>query len=442
MGKHQSVIIRQISKNRAEQVAYYRFLENENVKVGELVQSLSQQCCLQVEGRHILAISDSSEINLQSHIGRLKAKGLGVVGNNTDVGFYIHPTLILDSEGGFPLGLSTVQLWSRQPDHADKHQRNYQKLPIEAKESYKWLRSADETQRCINLGAAKIITHIGDRESDIYEEFATVPNQKNHVLVRVRQDRRLVGQSQSLYRYLNQQLCEGTYTVDVPADARIARTAREALLLVRRAVVKIQRPDKLNGQDYPASVTLYAVEALEVNPPPGQQPIHWRLLTTHPVVGLEQALQVIRWYTWRWRIEQLFAILKTAGLNLEATQLESIAAIQRLTILALSVAVRILQLIQGREHPHLPASVAFCCEQQQCLLTLAPTVEGKTQLQQNPYPLSSLAWATWIIARVGGWSGYRSQKPPGITTLIRGLEQFESTFFGWRLALGQLVCTP
>lgn len=91
MGQHQSVNIRQISKNRAEQVGYYRFLENENVTVSELVPSLSarQQ---QVEGRHVLAVSDSSEINLQSHAGRLKPEKLGVVGNNTDVGFYLHPT--------------------------------------------------------------------------------------------------------------------------------------------------------------------------------------------------------------------------------------------------------------------------------------------------------------------------------------------------------------
>lgn len=442
MGKHQSLSIRQISKNRAEQVAYYRFLENENVTVGELVRSLSNHCVSQVEGKHILAISDSSEINLQSHVGRLKAKGLGVVGNNTDVGFYLHPTLVLDAENGFPLGISAVQLWIREINHADKHERNYQKLPIEEKESYKWLRSAMDTQRCLSIGSAKMVTHIGDRESDLYEEFATVPNRDNHVLVRVRQDRRLQGLTQSLYTYLNQQPSEGTYTIDVPADARIGRTAREALLIVRRAVVKIQRPDKLNYQDYPACVKLYAVEAVEVNPPPGQQPIHWRLLTTHQVVCLEQALQVIRWYTWRWRIEQLFATLKTAGLNLEATQLESIAAIQRLTVLALSVAVRILQLIHGRDNPDLPATVAFSHEQQQCLSTLAPTFEGKTQLQQNPYPPHSLPWATWIIARLGGWSGYRSQKPPGITTLIRGLEQFESTFFGWKLAYCQLVCTP
>jgi hypothetical protein len=204
MGKHQSVSIRQISKNRSEQVGYYRFLENQNVTVGELVRSLSDHCVSLVEGKHILAISDTSEINLQSHIGRLKAKGIGVVGNNTDVGFYLHPTLILDGENGFPLGLSTVQLWSRDIDHADKHERNYQKLAIEKKESYKWLRSADETQRCLSIGNAKIVTHIADRESDMYEEFATVPNRENHVLVRSRIDRRLIGQHPSLYTYLNQ----------------------------------------------------------------------------------------------------------------------------------------------------------------------------------------------------------------------------------------------
>ncbi|BAY12576.1 transposase [Calothrix sp. NIES-2098] len=91
-------------------MAYYRFLENENVRIGELVHSLSDHCVTQVEGKHILAISDSSEINLQAHIGRLKAEGLGVVGNNTDVGFDIHPTLVLDADNGFPLGLSWVYL--------------------------------------------------------------------------------------------------------------------------------------------------------------------------------------------------------------------------------------------------------------------------------------------------------------------------------------------
>jgi hypothetical protein len=85
MQQHQSVNIRQISINRAEQVGYYRFLENSSVTVSELVRSISDDCSKQVEGKHVLAVSDSSEVNLQSHAGRLKLEGLGVVGNNTEI---------------------------------------------------------------------------------------------------------------------------------------------------------------------------------------------------------------------------------------------------------------------------------------------------------------------------------------------------------------------
>lgn len=158
-------------------------------------------------------------------------------------------------------------------------------------------------------------------------------------------------------------------------------------------------------------------------------------------MGLEQALQVIQWYCWRWRIEQLFATVKQAGLNLEATQLESVEAIQRLTILSLSIAVRTLQLVEGRDNPDLPAALAFTDKQQQCLSQLEPSLQGRTQKQQNSYPPNSLAWATWLIARLGGWSGYRSQRPPGMPTLVRGLRQFESIFIGWKLAQPPLVCT-
>ena len=142
-----------------------------------------------------------------------------------------------------------------------------------------------------------------------------------------------------------------------------------------------------------------------------QKRFHWRLLTTHEVVCIEQALQVIQWYCWRWRIEQLFTTLQQAGLNLEATQLESVEAIERLTVLALSIAVRTLQLLEGRDNADLPASVALTDEQQQCLTQLAPSLQGRTQKQQNPYPSTSLAWAIWLIARLGGWFGHRSQRP-------------------------------
>ena len=98
-------------------------------------------------------------------------------------------------------------------------------------------------------------------------------------------------------------------------------------------------------------------------------------------------------------------------------------------------------MIEGRNNCDLPASVAFNLEQQQCLSQLAPSYQGKTPKQQNPYPPSSLPWATWLIARLGGWSGYLSQRPPGMPTLVHGLRRFESIFLGWKLSQNQLVCT-
>lgn len=140
------------------------------------------------------------------------------------------------------------------------------------------------------------------------------------------------------------------------------------------------------------------------------------------------------WYRWRWWIEQLFATLKRDGLDIESTQLESIEAIQRLTILGLGVALKTLQLVEGRDKPDLEATLAFTKEQQSFLEQLEPKLEGRTKKLQNPHPKRSLPWATWLIARLGGWSGYQSQRPPGIATLVQGLRKFESIFWGWLLA--------
>lgn len=125
MSRAQSVTIRTISHNRAEQVGYYRFLGNQNVSVSELVRSAAAHCQQQVSGRHVLAISDSSEINLQAQSQHLQGEDIGVVGNNQDLGFFIHPTLVVDAVSGFPFGLSTIQLWHRAPNRLDKHQRCY-----------------------------------------------------------------------------------------------------------------------------------------------------------------------------------------------------------------------------------------------------------------------------------------------------------------------------
>lgn len=414
-------------------MAYYRWLENSAVSLSALIESLSEHCRDQVSERHVLAISDTSEINLQAHVGRLKDDGLGVVGNDSDIGFFIHPTLVVDSADGLPLGLSTVQVWTRPADRPRKVARDYKTQPIENKESYKWIESAQKSDLCFKLGEAQQVTYIGDSESDIYEPWIQIPQPNVHLLIRACQNRALADSDQALFEFLSTQPVAGHYTLTIPADPRINRIAREATMAVRRTPVCLQCPERLKG-DYPSQVQLYAVEAVEVMSPVGQTPVHWRLLTTHRVDDYGQALHIIQWYCWRWHIEQLFAILKQRGLDIEASQQESIFAIQKLCVLALSVALQILQLTIGRDHPTASASVVFDPAQQQCLEQLAPTLDGRTTKQQNPHPAHSLAWAVWIIARLGGWSGYQSQRPPGIVTLYRGLQKFEGIFLGWQLA--------
>ena len=102
--------------------------------------------------------------------------------------------------------------------------------------------------------------------------------------------------------------------------------------------------------------------------------------------------------------------------------------------MALSVAVTILQLTLGRENTEETADIALDKPRQQFVERLVPTVEGRTAKQKNPHPIGSLAWLAWLIARLGGWSGYASQRPPGFQTIYRGLQQFEMMFAGWQLA--------
>ena len=277
------------------------------------------------------------------------------------------------------------------------------------------------------------MTHIGDSEADIYEPWFRIPQDGVHLLVRACQDRRLAERSEKLYERLSAQPIAGTDTVDVPADPRHPRSARRAQMSLRYTSVKLRRPDTLND-DYPPFATVNAIEVVELAPPAGEAAIHWRLLTTHPIDRYEQAMEIVQWYRWRWHIELLFATLKQRGLEIEASQLESIGAIQKLCIMALSVAVTILQLTLGRENTEETADIVLDKPRQQFVEQLVPTVEGRTAKQKNPHPIGSLAWLAWLIARLGGWSGYASQRPPGFQTIYRGLQQFEMMFAGWQLA--------
>ena len=185
--------------------------------------------------------------------------------------------------------------------------------------------------------------------------------------------------------------------------------------------------------DLPKTMTLRLVEAVERDPPAGVEPIHWRLLTTHAVDDVAMAWQIVDWYRLRWVIEQLFRLMKSDGLRLEDSQLETAEGLMKLTAIGAKAACVILQLVQARDGGAEPATNAFSQPEIAVLDAVNATVQGKTARQKNPHARHSLSWASWIIARMGGWSGYPSSRPPGPITMRNGWEHFRAIAKGWAL---------
>jgi hypothetical protein len=425
----QTVCMRKLADDRAEQVRFQRFLGSEAVTIKEMVSHRAMFVAAAACGRHVLAIQDTSEINYQAQSGR--KHGLGTVGNGTDVGLFVHPVLAVDADRRECLGLVDAQVWCRTRCKA----KNYKRLPIEEKESYRWLKGGGQAKAV--LAEAAMVTVIDDREGDIYEKWARLPDQRTHLLTRASRDRNLADGSK-LFAAMAALPEAHRYTLDLPARPG-KRGARTADMAVRFGRLRISRPGNCSDRDAPREIELFAIEVRELNPPPGDA-ICWRLLTTHAVESVEQALTVIGWYRQRWHIEQLFRTLKRQGLRIEQSVVEDGDALKKLVMIALIVATTIMQLVLARaaDSHDTPASRVFDAEQIEVLKILQNKLQGRTRKQQNPHPPNSLAWASWTIARLGGWTGYDSDKSIGPITMRDGLERFNAIVDGYGLAIN--VC--
>ena len=377
-------------------------------------------------GRHVLVIQDTSEINYQAKAGRKRK--LGRVGNGTDAGLFVHPALVVDAEDGSVLGLAAATIWRRDKVKAD----DYQELPIEEKESHRWITTPIAAREA--LKDAAMVTEIADREGDIYERFARVPDERTHVLARAHHDRKLGKASKSLFKTIAAQPVVGY--IEFNLVGRPGRMARKVALTVRYCEVSLQRPRRGVDPRDPPQLTLTAVEVVEENPPPGEEPILWRLLTTHKVASLEEARWIVDLYRLRWTIEQLFRTLKSQGIALEESFIADGEALERLAAAALVVACMVMQLVAGRGEAgrRHDASRLFSPEEIKTLKALIAKYQGRTEKQKNPHPRNTLAWAAWCIARLGGWNGYVKERPPGPITFARGLQRFHAIAEGYELA--------
>lgn len=420
------------SQDEAEQKGFYRFLDNENVSEDILITELINRCSKNVVNRDIIVIQDSSSFGLNHNAKNIKqGSGIGFVGNKQGVGFLAHCSLVIDSNSETMLGFSDVQLWHREEDKANNTTNAYKKQPIEEKESYKWIKASQKSKEILN--SAKSITIIEDREGDIYEQFSSIPDEKTQLLIRNRDNRRLQDGTR-LHEVLKQAKLLGEYKIALYGDTRQEKVKRVATVEVKAIAVVIQKPTSVKSKDVPKYLTLYAVEVQEKNSNRKDR-ICWRILTTQVVKTYEEAVAIVDKYKLRWYIEQLFRLLKKQGFQIEDTQLESGWAIRKLLVLLLNTTIRLMQLYLACDvEESQPIEEVFDEEEIKCLQTIQDKQIKKTPKTTNPFNPRKLSWASWIIARLGGWKGNNKQRKAGPIIIKRGLEKFEMIYDGWKMA--------
>lgn len=421
--------LRQITESDAEQKSFYRLFNNESFSETAIEKSIVERCRTLSSGRHLLCIQDTTEFNFSSKQGRIKPKsGLGTTSRNDILGFMLHSSLVVDANSSHALGYSYIKAWERPAQAAGKHERDYQHLPIEEKESYKWIAAANQSKALLQPAAA--ITIVADRESDIYDLFGVAEKDKVHLLIRSNHDRQIAGKLK-LSTHLNALPVMYDYELAVAGDIRKDSRKRIVQMGLKWTSVELLKPALCRNEQMPNVQEVYVVEATEQNKSKG---ICWRILTTHKVTNAEQALQIICWYRERWHIEQVHRLLKTDGFRIERSQLEQGWAIRKLTLLAMMASLRILQMMLAYlDDNEQCIDEVFDPQEQKCLQMIGKKLDGETEKLKNSFKTNTLKWATWIIARMGGWKGYASQRKPGPIVLQKGLAKFYNVYEGWRL---------
>jgi hypothetical protein len=381
------------------------------------------------EFKVILSVGDTTFLDYRAI--RAKREGYGPTGNGGN-GLILHSALALEPQQGQTLGLLWQKLWNREhkpkppvdetPEQKKQRQASARKAarqrPFSEKESYKWVEALSEVEKTVESNTRVI--HVFDREGDSTEVFDQVRQLKHTgVLVRAAHDRSLDQNSERLWEKMESEAIRFTQEVDVPATPK--SPARRAKLAVRFSAVNLRVPYRFDNRD---PLAVYAVYATEIDCPAGETPLSWMLLTTEIVEDINQAATILRWYTYRWRVEDYHKILKS-GCQSERYRLAASGMKSLLGFLSV-IAVELLQVTYlHRNQPEAPAIEILNPLQLEVLKAASPIKLSK---------ILTVAWAVEAVAYLGGYLEHRRKTPIGIQVLWRGWLKLHDLCEGWKLA--------
>jgi hypothetical protein len=405
----------------AKTKAAYRFFENPNVDMQTLLRPHIESTIERVRSHPlILAVQDTTTLNYSAH----PPKGVGPINTAKDkaVGLLMHDTMAF-TPGGTPLGLLNVQCWARDPEQAGKRYRR-KELPIEEKESIKWLVSYRAVAEAQKLCPDTMLVSVGDREADIYELFheASQDPCNPRLLVRAERTRNRKVEQEELWQRMSAEPVGGLLDVGIPRKG--SRAARTARVQVRFAQVMLTPPK--NSRLQPVSV--WAVYAREVgHGAEVKQPIDWMLLSTVKTESFEQACERLSWYSRRWGIEVYHRTVKS-GCRIQDRRLDDSDSLEACLAIDLVVAWRVYWLtMASRERPDIACNQCLREEEWRVLSAWATGKMADT-------PPSTQQVTRWI-GKLGGWLARGKQDNPGTTCMWRGLLRLPSMVQGYLLAL-------
>jgi len=418
---------------------YYRLIDHPDadaVNVASILAAHRERTVRRMHAqRTVLCVQDGTDLD---YTPLTECDGLGVIGTNQtgakSRGLHLH-TVFAVSPTGLPLGILDAQCEAPQA-RSPEDKRPVDQIPIEEKDTFVWITGFRQTVSVATSLPHTQVVAVCDREADFFELF---DEQRRHprvaLLVRAKHNRALVTEPAKLFEAVRQSPVLADVRIHVPRQsarpkrskqqARPARPGRVADFAVRARWVRLLPPAAHRTKP---PIDIWIVHACEQTPPPGAKAIEWFLLTTLDCTAPEQAITCLRWYCYRWRIEDWHRVLKS-GCQIEELQHETADRLKRAIAINAVIAWRVmLMTLLGRETPNLPAEVLFSDLQLQVLHAFA----RKRKLP----PPALLGDAVRLTARLGGYMGRTHDPPPGHQLMWKGYTRLQDWCEGFALRDG------
>jgi Transposase Tn5 dimerisation domain len=239
-------------------------------------------------------------------------------------------------------------------------------------------------------------------------------------LIRAKCDRRIAKGPVHSYLWAELQGTRPLGTMTIALARTPDRAPRQATVAVAVQQVTFNQARRLGGKLPPVAVT--AIYAAECQPPRGEEPIGWLLLTSLPVTDFPSACTVVQWYRCRWEMELFFRVLKQ-GCQIERLRLQTDQRLLNAIAIYLIIAWRIHTItLMGRAYPEEPCDVVF----EPCEWRTLYIMQYKTAPPQDPPPLRVMVRS---LAQLGGFLARRGDGEPGVKALWQGYQRLHEFIY-------------